>query len=128
MISDEQIKEFEELERKVKTYMRGSSELGEAERRLSICRSHIPILLIERLRASENALRGLAHRAEMRGNTAEELSKALVLAHDNLLKAESALVGLRYEGGCFCEVSIGNPMMKTHTSACEAATKYFERR
>lgn len=34
----------------------------------------------------------------------------------------NALARLRHRDGCFCEMSIGNPMYREHTQACEKAT------
>ena len=43
-----------------------------------------------------------------------------------LLRAKWVIQMLRYQDGCWCEVSIGNPMMKDHSSACKAAQKFME--
>ena len=50
----------------------------------------------------------------------EQANCRLEAQRDRLLYA---LSDLRHRDGCFCEVSIGNPMMQgRHTRACEKAT------
>jgi len=41
-------------------------------------------------------------------------------------RLREALRGLRYGDGCFCDMAIGNPMVKKHSPDCERATSALE--
>jgi hypothetical protein len=59
-------------------------------------------------------------------DTVSELRKYIKELEAKLEIATKALENLKYREGCFCEVSIGNPMYSKHTSACINARKVLQ--
>lgn len=72
-------------------------------------------------------------RAPLEGKLREEIEKALRAVYkqgvqDGARKtktdAAQVIAGLS-RGDCFCEVAIGNPMMRSHSAACENVRKWL---
>lgn len=57
--------------------------------------------------------------------TVDALRLALAASRDEGEKLRFALLAQKYAGEnqCFCEMSIGNPMYKTHSNSCRIATE-----
>lgn len=53
---------------------------------------------------------------------AEDRIAAIIRQHSPLL----LLLQYLYRGHCWCEVSIGNPMVQTHTPGCVFASQLME--
>ena len=55
----------------------------------------------------------------------DRLRLALAASRDEAEKLRFALLAQKYAGEnqCFCEMSIGNPMYKTHSNSCRIATE-----
>ena len=45
--------------------------------------------------------------------------------HHEVVKLRDIIWALR-RGACWCEMAVGNPMVKEHSSACRAAKNQFE--
>ncbi len=45
---------------------------------------------------------------------------------DNVTSLKAALEGLRVNEECWCQVAIGNPMMRGHSDACKTVQELLE--